>query len=298
MTFDNAIECFLTYLKVEKRLSPNTVESYARDLFKLRDHCGEIKDVESVENVKEVHIVDFMISLAKGGLSVKTQARNLVAVRNLFKFLLKERILDSDPSALVALPKTGRRLPETLTLDEVELLLDGPDKNKKLGLRDAAMIETLYATGLRVSELVSLRVQDVDLQLGAVKAHGKGGKQRLVPIGQTARMLLETYLKTSRPDILKGKTHDGLFVTSHGKTMTRQAFWKLLKKYALKAGIKKNISPHKLRHSFATHLLQRGADLRAVQEMLGHADISTTEIYTHVSRARLQELYKVHHPRA
>ena len=298
MTFDNAIELFLTHLKVERGLSPNTVEAYGRDLFKFRDRCLDVEDVEQVERLTEGHVVEFLMSLAQKKLSVRTQARTLVSVRNLFKFLLKEKLIDTDPSALVTPPKIGRRLPETLTLDEVERLLYTPDKGTSLGLRDAAMIETLYATGVRVSELVSLRTTDIDLQTGVLKAFGKGSKQRLIPIGQAAREVLSLYRETARPQILKGRYSDGLFVTNRGKTMTRQAFWKLLKKYALKAEIKKNISPHKLRHSFATHLLERGADLRAVQEMLGHADVTTTEIYTHITRARLEQMYSSHHPRA
>ena len=298
MTFDDAIELYLTHLKVERGLSPNTIENYGRDLFKLRDYCIKTEKIESVEEVREGNIVEFVMSLAKNRLSVRTQARNLVAIRNLFKYLLKERLLEKDPSALVTPPKIGRRLPETLTLDEVEALLNTPDKSTTLGLRDGAMIETLYATGLRVSELVSLRTHDVDLQLGALKAFGKGRKQRIVPIGQAAREILEQYQKLSRPTILKDRVSDGLFVTGRGKIMTRQGFWKILKKYTLKAGINKNISPHKLRHSFATHLLERGADLRAVQEMLGHADVSTTEIYTHITQARLRLMYSNHHPRA
>lgn len=298
MTFDDAIELYLTHLKVERGLSPNTLENYGRDLFKLRDYCMKTEKIDSVEDVREGNIVEFVMSLAKNRLSVRTQARNLVAIRNLFKYLLKERLLEKDPSALVTPPKIGRRLPETLTLDEVEALLNTPDKSTTLGLRDAAMIETLYATGLRVSELVTLRTHDVDLQLGALKAFGKGKKQRFIPIGQAAREILQQYQKLSRPTILKNRVSDGLFVTGRGKTMTRQGFWKLLNKYTLKAGINKNISPHKLRHSFATHLLERGADLRAVQEMLGHADVSTTEIYTHITQARLRQMYTSHHPRA
>ncbi len=298
MTFDDAIELYLTHLKVERGLSPNTLENYGRDLFKLRDYCMKSEKIDSVENVREGNIVEFVMSLAKNHLSVRTQARNLVAIRNLFKYLLKERLLEKDPSALVTPPKIGRRLPETLTLNEVEALLNTPDKSTTLGLRDGAMIETLYATGLRVSELVSLRTHDVDLQLGALKAFGKGKKQRFIPIGRAACEILEQYLKLSRPTILKDRVSDGLFVTGRGKTMTRQGFWKILKKYTLKAGINKNISPHKLRHSFATHLLERGADLRAVQEMLGHADVSTTEIYTHITQARLRQMYSSHHPRA
>jgi integrase/recombinase XerD len=283
-------------MRVERGLSANTVAAYGGDLFKFRDFCMRRK-IEDVGGVDEPLIVEFMMGLARQRLSVRTQARNLVSIRNLCKFLLRERVLDGDPSALVSPPKVGKKLPSTLTLDEVERLLRAPDRSTQLGLRDAAMIETLYATGLRVSELVGLRTADVDLQVGVVRAFGKGGKQRLVPLGEQARDLIRRYLAEVRPGQEKSPT-DELFLTRLGKGMTRQGFWKLLRKHALAASITKDISPHKLRHSFATHLLERGADLRAVQEMLGHADVSTTEIYTHVTEARLRDVYRRHHPRA
>jgi integrase/recombinase XerD len=293
---DTATELFLNHIKVERGLSANTVESYGRDLFKFRDFLSRT-GARSIGTIREDHIVDFLVELTRKRLSVRTQARNLVAIRNFFKFLRAERVIKSDPSALISLPKAGRKLPQTLTLDEVTRLLDTPDLDSDLGLRDAAMLEVLYATGLRVSELISLKTADLDLKTGLVRALGKGRKQRLVPMGEQARRAGVRYLGEARPALIKGET-DVLFITRRGGGMTRQGFWKLLKNYALRAGIKKNLSPHKLRHSFATHLLERGADLRAVQEMLGHADVSTTQIYTHITQARLKQIYEKHHPRA
>lgn len=296
MDLDTAIELYLNHIKAERGLAANTVESYARDLFKFRDFCHAAK-IGEVEAITEPSIVDFLIELVNKGLSVRTQARNLVAIRNFFKFLRSERYMDADPASLVSLPKTGRRLPETLTLDEVTRLLGACDRSTRLGLRDAALLETLYATGLRVSELVGLRLQDLDLETGVLRAFGKGGKQRLVPMGAEARRAVLEYLTDVRPGLVSRPT-DVFFLTRRGERMTRQGFWKLIKGVALKAGITKNLSPHKLRHSFATHLLERGADLRAVQEMLGHADVSTTQIYTHITQTRLKEIYSQHHPRA
>jgi integrase/recombinase XerD len=296
MHLDRAIDLFLSHLKVERGLAANTIAAYGRDLFQFRDFALDA-GVDVISRVDEGLIVEFMISLARGDLAVRTQARKLVAIRNLGKFLVREKLLAADPSALVSPPKVGRKLPVTLTVDEVERLLGAPQQSTPLGLRDAAMLETLYATGLRVSELVSLRLADLDLQSGVVRALGKGEKQRLVPVGEQALTLIRAYLERARP-VLERAPVEALFLSRLGRKMSRQAFWKIIKKHALAAGIQKNISPHKLRHSFATHLLERGADLRAVQEMLGHADISTTEIYTHLSEVRLREIYAKHHPRA
>lgn len=296
MDLDTATELFLNHIKVERGLSANTVESYGRDLFKFTDFCRR-SSIRTVKNIREEHIVDFLVELTRRKLSVRTQARNLVAIRNFFKFMRAERLIQSDPAALVSLPRFGRRLPQALTLDEVTRLLEAPDQDTDRGLRDAAMLEILYATGLRVSELVSLRTSDLDLKTGVLRAFGKGGKQRLVPMGEEARQTVTRYLERGRPSFLSGPS-EALFLTRRSRPMTRQGFWKLLKTHALKAGITKNTSPHKLRHSFATHLLERGADLRAVQEMLGHADVSTTQIYTHITQARLRQIYEKHHPRA
>jgi integrase/recombinase XerD len=243
-------------------------------------------------------VLAYLVALSQAKLAARSQARNLVALRQLFRHLRAERHIEHDPTADLELPKLGRPLPVTLTLREVEDLLSQPRNDSARGLRDAAMLETLYATGLRVSELVQLRQSDVNLAERFLSTVGKGKKQRLVPLGQRAHDRIQDYLASARPALLGGRASAALFVTHHGRAMTRQGFWKLLGGYARAAGIRKRLSPHKLRHSFATHLVERGADLRAVQAMLGHADIGTTQIYTHVSRERLAAVVKKHHPRA
>ncbi|MBI5478026.1 MAG: site-specific tyrosine recombinase XerD [Deltaproteobacteria bacterium] len=297
LSLDRAIDLFLDHVKIEKGLAPNTVQAYARDLCRFRDFCAR-KQIDDATAVSEQAVVDFLLDLSQRELAIRSQARNLVSVRGLFKFLRAERHVERDVTQQIELPRLPRRLPDVLTLDEVERLLGAPDLATPRGLRDGAMIEVLYATGLRVSELVSLTLADVNLQAGYLSPMGKGRKQRLVPFGEKARDRVQRYLAESRPQLAHGRVHPALFVTGRGEGMSRQGFWKLLKRYALAADIRKPISPHKLRHSFATHLLERGADLRAVQAMLGHADISTTQIYTHLSRIHLREIYDKHHPRA
>jgi integrase/recombinase XerD len=236
-------------------------------------------------------LTEFLRVRAEAKIAARSRARALSSIRGLFRFLRGERLIDADPTAALESPRLARRLPVVLTLADVDAILAAPNRATPRGLRDAAMIETMYATGLRVSELVKLRPEDLDLQAGCLRVLGKGRKMRLVPLGDAARELLEQHLAAGpRPTFV--------FLSRLGKPMSRQGFWKLLGAYARAAGIRAAISPHKLRHSFATHLLERGADLRAVQAMLGHADITTTQIYTHVSRARLLELYRKHHPRA
>ena len=296
MNLDVGIDTFLEHIKVERNLAPNTVESYARDLAKFYRFCGA-KGVEEVAEVNGQHMLEYLIHLSKNKMSVRTQARNLVTLRGMFKHLRAEKVIDADPTAAVELPKVTRKLPEVLTLDEVERFLAAPDPRKTLGLRDLAMLELLYATGLRVSELCHLRSDDVNQDHGYISTMGKGRKQRLVPVGETALEHLEKYLIEARPK-LDRKRSVYLFLTNRGGPMSRQGFWMMVGKYARMAAIEKSIYPHMLRHSFATHLLERGADLRAVQAMLGHADISTTQIYTHVSRAHVVEMYRQHHPRA
>ncbi len=296
-SLDRAIDLFLDHTKIEKGLSPNTVQAYARDLCRFRDFCARAKADEAGVVTEQV-VVDFLLELSQRELSIRSQARNLVAVRGLFKFLRAERHVERDVTQQIELPRLPRQLPEVLTLDEVERLLAAPDLTTTRGLRDGAMIEVLYATGLRVSELVSLQLVDVNLEAGYLSTMGKGRKQRLVPFGERARDRVQRYLAEARPKLAGGRVRPALFLTNRGEAMTRQGFWKLLKRHALTADIRKPISPHKLRHSFATHLLERGADLRAVQAMLGHADISTTQIYTHLSRIHLREIYDKHHPRA
>jgi integrase/recombinase XerD len=238
------------------------------------------------------------VHLNERKLSARSQARRLVALRQLFKFLKGERIITADPTEDVDLPRFGRKLPDYLTIAEVDNLLAAPDRRTPRGGRDGAMIETLYATGLRVSELCKLRLRDLNFDAGYLMAVGKGRKERLVPVGEVALESIRTYVDTIRATFLGARAADTLFLTHHGRAMTRQGFWKLLGRYAVVAGIRKRISPHKLRHSFATHLVERGADLRSVQAMLGHADIGTTEIYTHVSRRHLRSVYDRFHPRA
>ncbi len=291
MTLDEALDRWLDQLKVERNLSPHTISNYARDLGGLIAHL-DAQGVSRPGSVTAAHITDFLVARARAGIGSRSRARGLSATRGFFRFLKVEREIDADPTAVLESPRLARKLPEYLTLDEVDRLLAAPDRSTARGLRDAAMIETLYATGLRVSELVKLRPEDVDLTAGCLRATGKGRKQRLVPLGDVARDLIGQVLATRPPG------GGALFLTRLGRGMTRQGFWKLLGAYARAAGIAKDVYPHRLRHSFATHLLARGADLRAVQTMLGHASVTTTEIYTHVSQARLLELYRKHHPRA
>jgi integrase/recombinase XerD len=297
LALDTGIDLYLDHLKVERGLSRNTLEAYGRDLAKFRAWC-EKQGLDEAGAVEGRHVLAYLVALAEGKLAVRSQARNLVAIRGLYRHLRAERHVAADPAAETELPRLGRPLPEVLTAEEVGRLLEAPDPRSARGLRDAAMLETLYATGLRVSELVALRLSDVNLAEGYLSTVGKGKKQRLVPMGDQARARVEEYLGRARPTFDRGRNAAALFLTHRGRAMTRQGFWKLLRGYAALAGIRKQISPHKLRHSFATHLLERGADLRAVQAMLGHADIGTTQVYTHLSRARLRQVYKLHHPRA
>ncbi|MGD8881538.1 MAG: site-specific tyrosine recombinase XerD, partial [Desulfobacterales bacterium] len=242
-------------------------------------------------------ILKHLILLRESGLGARSRARHLVAIRGLYRFLHQEKILRHNPAKLIDLPKTSLKLPHVLSRYEIERLLEAPDTNKPLGVRDAAMLELLYAAGLRVSELINLKLQDINLEAGFVRIFGKGSKERIVPIGMHAREKINHYLKTARSMRLKQMSSPYLFIARAGKPMTRQGFWKLLRRYAILAGLNKKITPHSLRHSFASHLLEGGADLRAVQIMLGHVDISTTQIYTHVTREHLKKLHKKFHPR-
>ncbi|MBI4509110.1 MAG: site-specific tyrosine recombinase XerD [Deltaproteobacteria bacterium] len=297
LSLDDALDRFLDHLKVERNLAPNSLEAYARDLRQLATHLCE-RNVASAHAVTPSHVASFLKERANAGISSRSRARALSAVRGLFRFLVGERLVEADPTSSLENPRIARRLPVVLTLDDVDRLLAAPDRTTPRGLRDAAMIETMYSTGLRVSELVKLRLDDIDQAVGVVRAMGKGRKQRLVPMGDRARDHLAVYLSEARDSFMRRPQERALFVTRLGRPMTRQGFWKLLVGYARTAGIRSNLSPHTLRHSFATHLIERGADLRAVQSMLGHADVSTTQIYTHVSRVHLIEMYRRHHPRA
>jgi integrase/recombinase XerD len=297
LALDAAIDLFLDHVKIERGLARNSVDAYGRDLAKFRRFCAA-RGLDDADAVERRHILSYLVELSEARIAARSQARNLVALRQLFRHLRAERHIARDPTADVELPRIGRPLPVTLTLAEVEGLLAQPPNDTARGLRDAAMLETLYATGLRVSELVGLRHVDVNLHELFLSTVGKGKKQRLVPLAERARDAIQAYLATARPVLLGGRQSPALFVTHLGRAMTRQGFWKLITAYARAAGIRKRLSPHKLRHSFATHLVERGADLRAVQAMLGHADIGTTQIYTHVSPERLHSVVKQHHPRA
>ncbi len=297
MGFEEQLDSFMNHLKAERNLSRNTLEAYAGDLGKLLDFAGK-KGRNGFAEVTPMDLVGFLKKLHRQGLSVRSQARLLSALRTCYRFLVSEGVCQDDPTHEIEMPKMTRKLPEFLSIEEVDDLLSQPPLDTPRGLRDRAMLETLYATGLRVSELVQLRMENVDRRLGCVRALGKRRKERMVPLGDQALEAINRYLEEAREKLLSGRRSAFLFVTSRGKGMTRQGFWKNLKRYAAAAGISKNISPHKLRHSFATHLLERGADLRSVQAMLGHADIATTEIYTHVNATRLRKVYDRFHPRA
>jgi len=296
-TVDEAIQQFLDHLRVERELTPATVEAYGSDLARFAQFAAG-RTIQPVEAVRSIDILDFLVHLTERKLSARSQARRLVALRQFFRFLKAERVVPSDPTEDVDLPRFGRKLPDFLSVDEIDRLLAAPDRRTPRGMRDAAMLETLYATGLRVSELVKLRLRDLNFDAGYLMTFGKGRKERLVPVGESALASVRAYVEQARAAATKARAIDTLFLTHHGRAMTRQGFWKLLGRYATAAGIRKRISPHKLRHSFATHLVERGADLRAVQAMLGHADFGTTEIYTHVSRGHLRAVYDRFHPRA
>jgi integrase/recombinase XerD len=299
-TIDVAIQQFLDHLKVERQLTPATLAAYGHDLASFAATLQR-RGVKAAASVRNIDLLEHLAELA-GQLSARSQARRLSALRQLFKYLKHERVVPTNPTEDIDMPRFGRRLPTFLTLVEVDALLAAPDRRTDRGARDGAMLELLYATGLRVSELVRLRLPAINFQAGYLVAYGKGRKERLVPIGEVALLSLRYYVDNVRARLLRpsagAKVQDAAFLTRLGRSMTRQSFWKILGAYARAAGIRKNISPHQLRHSFATHLIERGADLRAVQAMLGHADIGTTEIYTHLSRGHLRSVYDRFHPRA
>lgn len=294
---DAALDIYLAHLRVEKGLARNSVEAYGRD---VRSYLTALEEmgITSWEEVGRSEVRAHLAGLVRAGLSSRSQARALSAIRGLHRLLLAERIAPADATDEVDSPRAARHLPGLLSRDEVERLLQGPEGRTAAGLRDRAMLELLYATGLRVTELVSLQLNDVDLEARVLRARGKGNKERLVPVGAPAAEAVKTYLAAARERILHGRRSKDLFVTPRGRRLTRHGFAKLLGRYARAAGIRRAISPHKLRHSFATHLLQGGADLRAVQAMLGHADVTTTQIYTHVDRSHVKRLHERFHPRA
>ena len=285
---------FIHHLRVEKGLAKNTIESYSRDL--LRYFAFLEKSCLLPLKASQIDIMDYVSSLA-GSLSIRSIARNLSSLKAFYRFLVSDGKIETNPARLISNPKLPRKLPGVLSGEEVERLLAAPDAQSSRGMRDRAMLELLYASGLRVSELVGLRVAGINLEAGWVRTLGKGSKERMVPMGSKAQQSLKEYLAYSRPSLLKKRSSSYLFVTSRAKPMSRQAFWKIIKRCGGRAGISKEISPHALRHSFASHLLEHGADLRSVQIMLGHSDISTTQIYTHVTRERLKQIHEKYHPR-
>jgi integrase/recombinase XerD len=295
-SLDTLIDRYLNYLLIEKGLSRTTLESYSRDLNRFQLFLRQ-NAVARLSEADTPLILRHLIALRNSGLGARSRARHLVSIRGLYRFAVRENVLRHDPARLVDLPKTILKLPDVLSVEEVARLLETPEMSKPLGIRDRAMLELLYAAGLRVSELINLKLQELNLEAGFVRVLGKGSKERVVPIGMTAGEKVSTYLEKSRKILLKNRVSPYLFVARAARPITRQGFWKLLRRYALQARLNKKVTPHSLRHSFASHLLEGGADLRAVQVMLGHVDISTTQIYTHVARKHLKELHERFHPR-
>jgi integrase/recombinase XerD len=293
---EQQIANFLNYLRVEKGLASNTVEAYGRDLRKFAAFWQRTD--RPLAQVRPLELREFILSLDRSGLESRSIARQVVSLRQFFLHLLREDMISSNPTEHLESPRSWKVLPKYLSLEDAQKLLGIPGEKEPLGIRDRAILEMLYGTGLRVSELISLRVADVNLEEGAVRTTGKGNKQRIVPAGKHAISAVERYLAAARPALLRSRQAPWLFVSRRGTRLTRQGIWLLLKRYGKLAGIAKPVTPHLLRHSFATHMLTRGADLRSLQMMLGHADIATTQIYTHVVSTHLQEIYRRHHPRA
>ncbi len=292
------LEDFLTYLNVERGLANNTIESYGRDLRQYLKYLDEKKHGMPLKNTTQATVVGYLLFLQAQGRATATLSRSLAAIKAFYHFLAGERLIEHDPTINLDAPRQEKRLPRVLSVDEVARLLEQPDLKAPGGIRDRAMLEVLYATGLRVSELVSLTIDDINLEEGYVRCIGKGSKERIVPLGSVAGKYLAFYVNHARKFLAASPGETILFLNHHGNRLTRQGFWKIIKKYAGHTGINRDITPHTLRHSFATHLLENGADLRSVQEMLGHADISTTQIYTHLTRGKLKEVYDRTHPRA
>jgi len=291
------IDSFLDYLSVERGLAKNTIASYRVDLNTYLDSI-EAAGITALSKISKGNITDFMLAQKEKGISPTSISRRLAAIRMFHRFLARERILKLDPTNLIESPKLWKKIPDTLSLNEVEALIAQPDPMDRQGCRDRAILETLYATGMRVSEAVNLKKDNVNLDVGFLRCIGKGNKERVIPLGKKAIHSIQRYLEFSRPKLLKPKGEsDFLFLNRSGRSISRQSLWKIIKRCARQAKIRKLIKPHTLRHSFATHLLERGADLRSVQEMLGHSDISTTQIYTHINKDRLKSVHKMFHPR-
>ncbi len=288
---------FLNYVSVERGLAKNTLMAYQRDLTAYTAYLEEVAGVRSPDAIRHQHISTYMMVQKKGKMQATSICRSLAAIRMFHRFLVRESFAKEDPTGLVDTPKLWKRIPDVLTQAEIMAMINAANGRDAQSVRDQAVLELFYASGLRVSELVALRLEDVNLETGIVICMGKGSKERLIPVGSKAREALEKYLGKARLKMLGGKNVAEIFVSRLGKKMSRQSIWKTIKSYARKANIKKTIKPHTLRHTFATHLLEHGADLRSVQEMLGHSDISTTQIYTHVDKERLRTVHKQFHPR-
>ena len=290
------VDNFLSYLSVERGLAQNTIVSYKGDLRSYMDFISSCH-IDALSKTSKNDIINFMVYQKDKGLAANSTARRLAAIKVFYRFLVRERILKVDPTSLIDSPRLWKKIPQTLSLNEVDALINQPNIRHRQGIRDKAILETLYATGMRVSEAVNLRKDNVNLGIGFLRCIGKGNKERVIPVGKKAIVSLKRYLEISRPQLLNKKESDLLFLSRFGRKISRQSLWKIIKRYARDARIKKPIRPHTLRHSFATHLLERGADLRSVQEMLGHANIATTQIYTHINKDRLKTIHKTFHPR-
>ncbi len=294
---DQLCDAFLNYLVVERGLAANTVAAYRRDVVRYIDYLDEECGITSIDDVAADDVLDHLVSLRECGMATRSIARHLASIRMFHRYVQADGLASQDPTRDLDSPRLWQNLPHVLSVAQVDQLLAAPDTSTRRGLRDAAIIEMLYATGLRVSELASLRVEDVNMRKKMVRCIGKGNKERVVPLGRQARRRLNAYLRV-RADMLKGRASDRMFVSQRGRGMSRQRLWEVVRDLARRAGIAEHVTPHTLRHSFATHMLDRGADLRAVQEMLGHANIATTQIYTHVSQQRLKQAHADFHPRA
>jgi integrase/recombinase XerD len=293
------LRSYIHFLEIEKSSSDNTIAAYKLDIARYVDFI-DANGISTINNIRSEHVVKFLSMLYEMGLSARSVSRNLTAIKGFHKFLVGEKVTTRNPAEMVDMPKLSKSLPDVLSHEEIESILNQPETNKPLGIRDRALLETMYASGLRVSELITLRQNDVDFQNGIVRVFGKGSKERLIPIGRCALQWIGNYQKEVRRllgEKSKGKSRDVVFLNVRGGPLSRMAIWNIVREYTLKAGIKKDIHPHTFRHSFATHLLEGGADLRAVQEMLGHAVIATTQIYTHVDREYLKEVHRTFHPR-
>ncbi|WP_144787149.1 site-specific tyrosine recombinase XerD [Lysinibacillus fusiformis] len=297
--FQYAVEDYIHFIQVERQLSVNTLASYRRDLESYVNFLQNAEGMADFNRVERTTILRHLEQLRAQGKTSRTIARHISSIRSFHQFLLREKRAESDPTVHLEMPTIEQKLPNILSIEEIEALLMAPNRSKPQGIRDLAMLELLYGSGMRISELIALDLADIHLTMGFVRVFGKGGKERIIPLGKSALSAINSYLNNARGQ-LQGKypKTDAFFINQRGKRLTRQGCWKLMKEHALKAGIQHELTPHTLRHSFATHLVENGADLRAVQEMLGHADISTTQIYTHISKTRLSEVYKQFHPRA